>query len=168
MASRLYGDGEGVLIVKGQQVPIDDAVASALQALGGGRRAARVRVIRSGLSVRGDTLRVRQVVQLMLSHVLRTGGGEVLVKAEPIGSERIGVVVSHPGPPVPAPEREEMFEPFTADGSDPFRPGRLNVGLWAARRLALLMGGELGYDHRDGYSRFELTLPAASTRRETA
>lgn len=153
LASRI--DGEGLPLVSGELL-VDDAVAAAVKVVG----ETAVEAKPSGLVVRGDPLRVEQAVQLVLSHVLRNGGHRVGVDAGAVREGEVEIVVSYEGPAVPPGERDELFDPFAAT-IDSSQPGRLNLGLGVARRLARLMGGDLTYDGDEERGCFVFTLPAA-------
>ncbi len=168
LASRLDGDGEPLSVVRGERVRLADAVDEALAAIERTSGAARVRVEAVDLSAVGDPLRLRQAIQLVLSHVLRHGGDDVAVDVHPSADGTVRVGVSYRGPAVPEGEREELFSPFAASAADSVQPARLNLGLWAARKIARLMAGELTYVDGGERSRFELTLPAAPEAPATA
>jgi signal transduction histidine kinase len=74
------------------------------------------------------------------------------------GSEGVRICVADHGPGVPSDEREHIFELFTqVDSSDTRGHEGLGVGLFLARRVMRLHGGELEYAERpDGGSRFAL------------
>ena len=69
------------------------------------------------------------------------------------------LTVSNPGPPIPDDHRERIFDPYHRVSSNDPKPGGLGLGLAISQQLANLMGGEILYDHADGMSVFELSLP---------
>ena len=77
-------------------------------------------------------------------------------------AERAFLAVTDDGPGIPAEWRERIFEPFVRLDDSPRGAG---IGLFAARRLAVAMGGDLRVEDRlPGGSQFVLELPAPLER----
>jgi PAS domain S-box-containing protein len=115
--------------------------------------------------VRGDALRVRQILSNFLSNALKfTEAGHVRVHVVPLAGERVRFEVEDSGPGIAPEVQERLFQPFTqADDSTTRRYGGTGLGLSICRELAQLMGGSVGLSSRPGRgSRFwaELPLPA--------
>jgi PAS domain S-box-containing protein len=115
--------------------------------------------------VRGDALRVRQILSNYLSNALKfTEAGSVRVHVRGAGGDRIRFEVEDTGPGIAPTVQARLFMPFTqADDSTTRRYGGTGLGLSICRELAHLMGGEVGLDSEPGRgSRFwaELPLPA--------
>lgn len=110
--------------------------------------------------VSADPLRLRQILRNLMVNALRYGGTEVRVSARQDGDTVI-VRVADDGPGIPEQSREEIFAPYQRAHDRAGLPGSVGLGLAVSRRLARLMGGDIVYDHRDGWSVFELHLPAA-------
>ena len=115
--------------------------------------------------VRGDALRVRQILSNFLTNAVKfTEHGSVnLEVASGVGSQ-VRFSVRDSGCGVPAEHQGHLFEPFSqADASTTRRFGGTGLGLSICRELATRMGGRIGMesDGRTG-SRFwvELPLPA--------
>jgi signal transduction histidine kinase len=109
-----------------------------------------------------DTLRTRQIVRNLLTNAYRYGGTQVKVEV----SSRPDVttlVVSDDGPGVKGIDAEHIFDPYYRSQSSAAdaRPDSVGLGLAVARQLARMMGGDLVYRRRAGWTRFELTLPSA-------
>ncbi len=126
--------------------------------------------------VKGDGLRVRQVLINLLGNALKfTEEGSVVLRVECAGSsgERAHVVfaVEDTGIGIANEKLGVIFERFTqADESTTRRYGGTGLGLSISRELATMMGGELTASSRVGAgSRFRLALPfpAAAWREET-
>jgi PAS domain S-box-containing protein len=109
-----------------------------------------------------DPVRIRQVLRNLLSNAGRYGGDSVAVVLDSTGSQ-VRIVVSDNGGGVPPQDRERIFEPYQRSRPEDGLTAAIGVGLTVARRLSRLMGGDLTYSYRDGWSRFELLLPAAAT-----
>jgi PAS domain S-box-containing protein len=117
--------------------------------------------------VRGDALRVRQILSNFLSNALKfTEAGHVRVHVAAAGGDRVRFEVEDSGPGIAPEVQPRLFEPFTqADASTTRRYGGTGLGLSICRELAHLMGGSVGLASRVGHgSRFwaELPLPSGS------
>ena len=115
--------------------------------------------------VRGDPVRVRQILANYLTNALKfTSRGEVAVQLAGGADGRIRIEVRDSGIGVTAEVRERLFRPFAqADSSTTRRFGGTGLGLSICRELAQRMGGTVGVDS-DGASGSvfwaELVLPA--------
>jgi signal transduction histidine kinase len=115
----------------------------------------------------GDPVRIRQILRNLVTNADRYGGSSVELRA--FTRDGLGVVeVRDDGPELPPESRERIFEPYESSGPVRGEPAAMGLGLAVSRRLADLMGGELRYDHVDGWSVFRLALPAAGLRPETS
>jgi PAS domain S-box-containing protein len=122
--------------------------------------------------VRGDALRVRQILANYLSNALKfTEHGEVRLRATRRG-ERVRFEVHDTGPGVPAEVQPRLFKPFSqADSSTTRRFGGTGLGLSICRELAALMGGEVGMTSEAGRGSVfwaELPLPASDAPAQPA
>jgi len=99
--------------------------------------------------VRGDPLRVCQVVQNLLSNAVKfTEAGEIhyLVRGHRVSDQRVRFefVVQDSGAGIAAADLERLFMPFTqVDTSSTRRFGGTGLGLTIARRMANIMGGDI-------------------------
>ncbi len=114
--------------------------------------------------VRGDPLRLRQIVSNLLSNAVKfttEGGIELVISTEP-SDGRIAVTVSvrDTGPGIPEHERELLFEEFRqGDPSTTRVHGGTGLGLAIVSRLAQLMGGGVTLESRVGVgSVFTVTI----------
>ncbi len=111
--------------------------------------------------VRGDPLRVRQILSNYVTNALKfTERGQVRIET----SCRAGSVlltVHDTGPGIDAETQQRLFTPFSqADESVTRRYGGTGLGLSICRELAQLMGGEVGVDSTPGRgSSFWAELP---------
>lgn len=108
-----------------------------------------------------DPVRIRQVLRNLLSNARRYGGDSVAVILDSTESQ-VRIVVSDNGSGVPPRDRERIFEPYQRSRPKDGLTAAIGVGLTVARRLARLMGGDLSYSYRGGWSRFEFSLPSVS------
>ena len=99
--------------------------------------------------MRGDPLRVCQVVQNLLSNAVKfTEAGEIhyLVRGHRVSDQRVRFefVVQDSGAGIAAADLERLFMPFTqVDTSSTRRFGGTGLGLTIARRMANIMGGDI-------------------------
>jgi signal transduction histidine kinase len=109
-----------------------------------------------------DTLRTRQIVRNLLTNAYRYGGPHVKVEVSS-RPDVASLVVSDDGPGVKGIDAEHIFDPYYRSQSSAAdaRPDSVGLGLAVARQLARMMGGDLVYGRRSGWTRFELTLPSA-------
>ncbi|MFO1328607.1 MAG: PAS domain S-box protein, partial [Rubrivivax sp.] len=118
-------------------------------------------------AVRGDPLRVRQIVGNYLSNAVKfTSHGTVRLQARRLG-ERVRIEVHDSGEGIAPEVQARLFRPFTqADESTTRRFGGTGLGLSICRELAHLMGGEVGVTSAPGEGACfwaELPLPEAAT-----
>jgi signal transduction histidine kinase/HPt (histidine-containing phosphotransfer) domain-containing protein/ActR/RegA family two-component response regulator len=130
-----------------------------------------VPVALQGLALRGDALRLRQVLINLCSNAIKfTAAGRVRIAADalpsPAGKGRIRLSVTDTGVGIEPALREQLFEPFVqGDASAARRVGGTGLGLAICRRIVDRMGGSIEVDSAPGTgSRFtvELALPLAA------
>jgi PAS domain S-box-containing protein len=115
--------------------------------------------------VRGDALRVRQIMANYLGNALKfTSTGHIALHLRCAGEGRVRLEVHDSGIGIAPELHARLFRPFgQADSSTTRRFGGTGLGLSICRELAERMGGSVGL-HSDGVhgSRFwaELPLPA--------
>ncbi|WP_298161670.1 response regulator [Brevundimonas sp.] len=99
--------------------------------------------------VKGDPLRVCQVLQNLLSNAVKfTDAGVIEFRTEStrINDRRVGFAfsVTDSGSGIAEADLERLFQPFTqADASSTRRFGGTGLGLTIARRMANIMGGDI-------------------------
>jgi CheY-like chemotaxis protein len=142
---------------------------AAFAALGQERGIAMTCQLEAGLPrhVRGDPVRVRQVVANYLGNALKfTERGTVALIAQPRAGGRVLLGVRDSGPGIASEMQGRLFEPFLqADNSTTRRFGGTGLGLSICRQLARLMGGEVGLESDGASGSFfwaELPLPSAA------
>ncbi len=126
---------------------------------------------RCGLAVRGDPLRLRQVVCNLLSNAIKfTEAGEVVVQVDVLTDtpDLLGlrIAVRDTGVGVAADAAQRIFEQFSqADNSTTRRFGGTGLGLAISRRLLGLMGGKVSLSSQLGLGScftVEVQLPRAA------
>ncbi len=103
----------------------------------------------------GDEARVRQILRNLIVNADRYGGDHVRIEVD----EALAVRVCDDGDGIPPEKRTVVFDPYERAHRTPTQPGSLGLGLSISRTLARLMGGDLIYTYRNGWSVFELVLP---------
>jgi len=120
------------------------------------------------LVVRGDALRLRQIVVNLLGNAVKfTASGEVFLGLRVIGHSEIGLqcqlTVRDTGIGIPLEAQQRIFEHFAqADGSTTRQYGGTGLGLAICQRLVDMMGGRISVDSRPGEGAcftVELALP---------
>ncbi len=114
--------------------------------------------------VRGDPLRLRQVLLNLLDNAIKfTAEGEVRLLAAPVSDGMTGLrfSVRDTGIGMDETAQAQVFKAFAqADGSVTRKYGGTGLGLAICRQLAELMGGDLILESAPGRgSTFHLTLP---------
>ncbi len=114
--------------------------------------------------VKGDSLRVRQILVNLVSNAVRyTESGFVRLEAiqNPDGSIRFRVTDSGPG--IAQEARATIFEPFARASKD--QSVGCGLGLAITKRLVELMDGSLGFETGDGGTAFWCDLVFGHARR---
>ncbi|HEY8706361.1 MAG TPA: PAS domain S-box protein [Burkholderiaceae bacterium] len=145
------------------------AVHHAYQSLAEGKGLALRLSIDASLpfTVRGDPLRVRQILSNFITNALKfTERGQVRIEAGAAPGGALRLAVTDTGPGVSAELQARLFTPFSqGDTSTTRRFGGTGLGLSICRELARLMGGTVGVESVPGHgSTFwaELPLPGAT------
>ncbi len=73
--------------------------------------------------------------------------------------EIVSLEVRDDGVGVPSEAVERIFSPFESAHDTPTQPNSVGLGLWVARTLAVMMGGELHHRREHGETVFSLVLP---------
>jgi len=112
--------------------------------------------------VRGDALRLRQVLTNLVSNALKfTDQGSVALSVERRDDDRVHVAVRDSGIGIPASRLEAIFDAFTqAEASTTRRYGGTGLGLTISAALVERMGGRLDVESQEGVgSVFRFSLP---------
>lgn len=131
----------------------------------------------AGLTLRGDPLRLQQVLMNLSSNAIKfTAEGVVTVSVRVLEQSSLGVrllfSVRDTGPGLSREQVAYLFEAFQqADASTTRRFGGTGLGLVICKRLIQLMGGDIGVDSMVGQGSnfyFELTLPRVTIKKPLA
>lgn len=119
-------------------------------------------------TVRGDAIRLRQVLGNFLSNALKfTDHGEVSLRVVATGAGRYRFEVHDTGRGLTADERARLFTAYAQAGTDAKAKARgTGMGLAISRELAQLMDGSIGVSSEPGQGScfwIELPLPAVRT-----
>lgn len=106
-------------------------------------------VVPSGVTVRADRTRLRQILRNLLENAKKYGGDQVLIEGELSAPGLYTVSVSDNGHGVAFEDRERIFQHFEqlSTGDARVQQG-VGLGLPIARKLARAMGGDLWYEDR--------------------
>ncbi|MGQ0383246.1 MAG: response regulator [Gammaproteobacteria bacterium] len=123
--------------------------------------------------VLGDPGRLRQALSNLVSNAIKfTRAGEVVVSVKGTGSDQLRFEVRDTGIGLAPEVLARLFQPFTqADASTARQYGGTGLGLSIVKRLAALMGGEVGAESEPGRGStfwFTARLPAAARAAEAA
>lgn len=127
-----------------------------------------------GLALRGDPLRLQQVLMNLSSNAIKfTDAGKVTISVRVLEqlneSVRLLFSVKDTGPGLSRDQVGRLFEAFQqADSSTTRRYGGTGLGLVICKRLIQLMGGDIGVDSMLGQGSnfyFEIVLPRVNTQK---
>lgn len=107
------------------------------------------------LIVRGDAMRIRQIVRNLVRNALKYGGSRIRLRTD-AAEERVSIQVLDDGGGVSSEILARLFEPYSP-GS---HAGSLGLGLSVSRGLARQMNGDVRYFRDEPWTVFELELAA--------
>lgn len=118
--------------------------------------------------VLGDATRVKQVLINLLSNAVKYNveGGSIAISSRRVDEQVVELVVSDSGLGLSPEQLAALFQPFNRLGREHSNTAGTGIGLVISKRLAELMGGDLGASsggigHERGGASFVLRLPAA-------
>ncbi len=157
----------GTLALHDQRIDLRDTIEASIAMVEEAAQRRRVTVVRDlsgdAPEVRGDAVRVRQVLINLLSNAVKYNreGGHVLVCSRALAGPRVEIEIADTGLGMTAEQVGRLFQPFNRLGRERLGVEGTGIGLVIARRLAELMGGSLQVHSQPGKgSVFTLTLPA--------
>ena len=161
----------GKIVLVSEAVPIADVIAAAVETvqplLDQKKQHLEVDAINPQLTVRGDPVRLAQVVGNLLHNAAKyTGEGGQIVLATRSNDGRAEIVVRDSGIGISSDSMPHIFELFTQIPSErASTSGGLGIGLALVRALVELHGGEISAASRgaDQGSEFTVRLPLFET-----
>ncbi|HEY0190651.1 MAG TPA: response regulator [Kofleriaceae bacterium] len=115
------------------------------------------------IAIFGDPERLSQVLGNLLTNAIRfapTGGViDVQVFGPPLSEDAVGVSVFNSGEPIPAEDREKVFEPFSASSR---RVGGTALGLSISRTIIEAHGGRIWVEAMSTGTKFVFTVPSSA------
>jgi signal transduction histidine kinase len=114
-------------------------------------------VSRGSGAMRGDPVRLAQLLQNLLANALvhSPPGAPVSVSLEL--RDRLVIAVTNGGPAIPEDTRAKMFEPYRRGTSA--SPGGLGLGLYIASQIVRSHGGAIDVSSSEGATTFRCTIP---------
>ena len=107
-----------------------------------------------------DEGRLRQVLRNLIVNAQRHGGPKIRVWGEQT-DDGLEIIVADSGPEIRAAIQATMFDAYERGHHLWTGPDSVGLGLTVCRTLARLMGGDVVYRHRDGWSEFVVQLSRA-------
>lgn len=147
----------GEVHVMPEQVDLVDSVRKTLKAMPQ-MDDVRLKAEQEPVFALADPARVRQIVRNLATNAMRYGGEDVEVAVRQVDGAAI-VDVCDNGFEIPAPVREQMFEPYARTQGRSSQPDSIGLGLTVARTLARLQDGDLVCVREGSRNVFRLTLP---------
>ncbi|MDP9495788.1 MAG: HAMP domain-containing histidine kinase [Actinomycetota bacterium] len=109
----------------------------------------------STIVVRGDAMRIRQIVRNLVRNALKYGGTQIRLRTG-VTDGRVAVQVLDDGVGVSADVLGRLFEPYSPGR----QTGSLGLGLSVSRGLARQMNGDVTYFRDGSWTVFQLELAA--------
>jgi signal transduction histidine kinase len=118
----------------------------------------RIEAVAGDARALADPVRVKQVVRNLLVNAVRYGGETLRVT---VGEEsgRPFIEIADNGSGIATGDVERIFEPYQRAHTPHEEIGSIGLGLGVSRTLTRLMGGDLTYARRDGWTVFTVSLP---------
>ncbi len=112
----------------------------------------------ASVPVKGDRLRLRQVVRNLVSNAHKHGEPPIVVVGRMNGLRYV-LTVADNGPGVPPDLENRLFERFIHQGREGLVTGSVGLGLSIAQLLTRRMGGDLTYRRKNDVTTFVIELP---------
>lgn len=156
----------GAFPVAAERVAVSDVVGDVVALMRPLAEAKGLRIVdeaaESPLVVLTDPLKLRQILLNLVGNAVKfTDTGEVALSVDATDRTAFTVSVADTGRGMTPGECESVFRAFTQVASaEAAKPEGTGLGLAIARRLAVLLGGEIGVESAAGVgSTFRVTLP---------
>jgi PAS domain S-box-containing protein len=157
----------GTLALHDQRIDVRETIEASIAMVEEVAQRRNITLVRDlspeALEVRGDPVRVRQVLINLLSNAVKYNhdGGHVLVCSRTLSGQRVEIEIADTGLGMTTEQLERLFQPFNRLGRERLGVEGTGIGLVIAKRLSELMGGTLQAHSQPGKgSVFTLTLPS--------
>ena len=102
----------------------------------------------TGIFVRGDTDRLRQVLINVLSNAIKynRANGTVTIDMETMSPDKLRILVKDTGIGIPADKHDKVFEAFARLGAENSGIEGTGIGLTLSKRLIEQMDGDIGFE----------------------
>ena len=102
----------------------------------------------TGIFVRGDTDRLRQVLINVLSNAIKYNrtNGTVTIDMETMSPDKLRILVKDTGIGIPADKHDKVFEAFARLGAENSGIEGTGIGLTLSKRLIEQMDGDIGFE----------------------
>jgi len=115
--------------------------------------------IQPGIVLSGSDRYLKQLAEILLDNACKySDAGVVRLELRRSGRNQCVLWVANPGAPIPAQEKEKIFDRFYRRSSDRSREG-FGLGLAIAKSVVQEHGGTIRVDSSDGENRFCVQLP---------
>ncbi|MFT4517720.1 MAG: signal transduction histidine kinase [Halioglobus sp.] len=162
----LMGIEEGRLVVEKVEVEVEPIIEECITLLSTQANAVQVslhtNVSSNPLTIKGDPLRVKQVLLNLLSNGIKYNRpqGSVYLRAQTVDKDWVEIEITDTGIGIAEEDKDKLFEAFTRFGDKQTHVDGTGVGLTISRQLVGLMGGEIVFTSQLGMgSTFRVTLP---------
>ncbi len=146
----------GTLLVRHQPVSAREAIIQATKRHAGGKD---VTVEGPDVKILADPARLGQILRHLLTNAIEHGGDRVVVRIV-AGETMHHIEVADDGPGIDDDLASAAFSRFVGSTGTGAQPGSVGIGLPVSLQLAVHMGGSLEFRRRDGWTVFDLGLPA--------
>jgi len=152
---------------RGQDVDLDDIVYTERERLGLEHPRLNVRVTFEPVRVTGDADALLRVVRNLIDNSARHAANKVTIS---VGTrdDAAEIVIGNDGPPIPAADRDRIFDRFVRlDDSRSRTGGGSGLGLAIARDIVGAHGGTLTVDDLDTGAAMRIRLPLTTASNES-
>ena len=103
-------------------------------------------------SVKGDGIRVKQIVMNLLSNAVKYNNekGSIDIRVKPNVEGTVLIQVQDSGPGIPTEKQTDLFKPFNRLGAEQTEIEGTGIGLVISKKLIEQMGGRIGVESRPG------------------
>ena len=117
--------------------------------------------IESGVSVSGDEIGMRQLIEILLDNAQKYGltGGRAVIRLQRGGHKKCVLTVSDTGDPIDKEDLKNLFKRFYRADKARGMNGSYGLGLSIAHSIVTAHGGRIRAESKDGVNSFIAELP---------